>query len=95
MWYWHKNRHIDQWNRIESPETNPCVIGQSIYDRGARISCGERIVFSINGLGKLDIHMQKDETRSLSYTTHKINSKWLKDSSRRPETIKLLEKNRA
>ena len=92
VWYWHKNRYSDQWNRRENPDMDPQMYGQLIFDKaGKNIQWNRDSLFSKwcweNWTAT---HRRMNLDHFLTPYT-KIISKWMKRLKIKQEAIKILE----
>ena len=94
VWYWDKNRQIDQQNIINSPEINPNIYNRLIFDMEAKTTQRrEDCLFNKWYWDNWIFIWKKKKVGLYLIPLTKIKLKWTKDFNVRPKTMKFLEEN--
>jgi uncharacterized protein (DUF736 family) len=89
-WFWHRNRHEDQWNGIENPDINPHNYTNLIFDKCAKnVQWRKESLFNKCCWKKWLPICKKLKLVPCLPPFNGINSKWIKDLNMRLDTLKL------
>jgi len=92
VWYWYRDRQVDQWNRIEDPEMNPHNYGHLIFDKETKtIQWKTDSIFNKWCWFNWRSACRRMQINPFLSPCTKIKSNWMKDVHIKTDTLKLIE----